>query len=76
MRGGGRGWCLREKTASAIRERVQHAREERRARFRSNAKVNCNVRMGLRQIKRHRQLSDESRELIRVVSLRLLTAYT
>src|SRR5437773_549838 len=55
-----------EESSAAIRERVQRAREKQRARFQSDAKVNCNARMGPRQIKQHCKLSDESQELIRV----------
>jgi magnesium chelatase family protein len=65
-RGGRRESSAREKPSSAIRERVQRAREKQQIRFHSDAKVNCNARMGPRQIKRHCQLSDESQELIRV----------
>jgi predicted ATPase with chaperone activity len=45
---------------------VQRAREKQQVHFHSDAKVNCNARMGPRQIKRHCQLTDESQELIRV----------
>src|ERR1041385_7213219 len=40
-----------EEPSAAIRERVQRAREKQRSRFQSDAKVNCNARMGPRQIK-------------------------
>jgi magnesium chelatase family protein len=55
-----------KKPSSDIRERVQRAREKKQTRFHSDAKVNCNARMGPRQIKRHCQLTDESQELIHV----------
>jgi predicted ATPase with chaperone activity len=48
----------------AILERVQRARDKQQTRFHSDAKVNCNARMGSRQIKRHCQLTDEIQELI------------
>ncbi|HEV2806298.1 MAG TPA: ATP-binding protein [Chthoniobacterales bacterium] len=60
-----------EEPSSAIRERVQRARETQRARFHSDPKVNCNARMGPRQIKRHCQLSDDSQDLIRVAMTEL-----
>jgi magnesium chelatase family protein len=60
-----------EEPSSAIRERVQRARETQRARFHSDAKVNCNARMGPRQIKQHCKLSDDSQELIRVAMTEL-----
>jgi magnesium chelatase family protein len=60
-----------EESSSAIRDRVQHAREKQRARFHSDAKVNCNARMGPRQIKQHCKLSDDSQELIRVAMTEL-----
>ena len=54
-----------EEGSAAIRERVGRAREQQRARFRSDKKVNCNARIGPRQIRQHFKLSDESQELIR-----------
>jgi magnesium chelatase family protein len=42
-----------EEGSAAIRDRVGRARERQRARFRSDKKVNCNARMGPRQIRRH-----------------------
>ena len=60
-----------EEGSAAIRERVQRAREKQQARFDSDTKVNCNARMGPRQIKQHCQLSDESQELIRVAMTEL-----
>jgi magnesium chelatase family protein len=60
-----------EENSSAIRERVQRAREKQQTRFHSDTKVNCNARMGPRQIKRHCQLTDESQELIRVAMTEL-----
>jgi magnesium chelatase family protein len=69
--GGRRESSAREKPASAIRERVQRAREKQQTRFHSDAKVNCNARMGPRQIRRHCQLTDESQELIRVAMTEL-----
>jgi magnesium chelatase family protein len=60
-----------EEGSAAIRERVGRAREQQRARFRSDKKVNCNARMGTRQIRQHCKLSDESQELIRVAMTQL-----
>src|SRR5438034_5047692 len=51
-----------EEGSAAIRERVGRAREQQRARFRSDKKINCNARMGPRQIRQHCQLSAESQE--------------
>ena len=47
------------------------ARERQQTRFRSDKKINCNARMGTRQIKQHCKLSDESQELIRVAMTEL-----
>ena len=69
--GGRRDLSACEKPSSAIRDRVQRAREKQQTRFHSDAKVNCNARMGPRQIKRHCQLTDESQELIRVAMTEL-----
>ena len=60
-----------EEASGAIRERVQRAREKQRSRFHSDAKVNCNARMGPRQIKAHCKLADDSQELIRVAMTEL-----
>jgi magnesium chelatase family protein len=60
-----------EEGSAAIRDRVGRARERQQARFRSEKKVNCNARMGPRQIKQHCKLSDESQELIRVAMTEL-----
>ena len=60
-----------EEGSAAIRDRVGRARERQQARFRSDKKVNCNARMGPRQIKQHCKLSDESQELIRVAMTEL-----
>ena len=60
-----------EEGSAAIRERVGRAREQQRARFRSDKKVNCNARMGPRQIRQHCQLSPESQELIHVATTQL-----
>ena len=45
--------------------------KNKQARFHADAKVNCNARMGLRQIKRHCRLSDDSQDLIRVAMTEL-----
>src|SRR5215203_6326663 len=47
-----------EEGSEAIRARVVAARERQQARFRSDAKTNCNARMGPKPIKQHCQLSD------------------
>ena len=60
-----------EEASAPIRDRVQRAREKQHARFHSDKKINCNARMGPRQIKQHCQLSDESQELIRVAMTEL-----
>ena len=60
-----------EEASAPIRERVQRAREKQPARFQSDAKVNCNARMGSRQIKQHCKLSDDSHEVIRVAMTEL-----
>lgn len=60
-----------EETSATIRERVDRARERQRARFQSDKRINCNARMGTRQIKQHCKLSDESQELIRVAMTEL-----
>ena len=69
--GGGKKSSAREGPSSAIRDRAQLVREKQGARFHSDAKVNCNARMGPRQIKQHRKLSDDSQELIRVAMTEL-----
>ena len=55
-----------EEDSAAIRERVGGARDRKRHHFRSDKRVNCNARMGPRQIRQHCKLDDESQELIRV----------
>jgi len=60
-----------EEDSAAIRDRVGRARERQQDRFRSDKKVNCNARLGPRQIRQHCKLSDESQELIRVAMTEL-----
>jgi magnesium chelatase family protein len=60
-----------EEKSAAIRERVIRARERQQARFSSDRKVNCNARMGPRQIKAHCKLPDEAQELIRIAMTEL-----
>ncbi|MFL6585161.1 MAG: YifB family Mg chelatase-like AAA ATPase [Chthoniobacterales bacterium] len=55
-----------EENSAAIRARVIAAREGQQHRFRADRKVNCNARMGPRQIKQHCALAEDSQELIRV----------
>jgi magnesium chelatase family protein len=49
-----------EEGSAAIRDRVGRARARQQVRFCSDKKINCNARMGPRQIKQHCKLSDES----------------
>ncbi len=52
----------REEEASAtICDRVGKARERQRARFHSDRRINCNARMGTRQIKQHCKLATNHR---------------
>jgi magnesium chelatase family protein len=60
-----------EEASDVIRERVRRARDWQRTRFRSDKKINCNARMGSRQIQQHCQLSSESQKLIRVAMTQL-----
>jgi magnesium chelatase family protein len=60
-----------EEGSAAIRDRVGRARARQQVRFHSDKKINCNARMGPRQIKQHCKLSDESQELIRVAMTEL-----
>lgn len=60
-----------EEDSAAIRERVACARERQRIRFCSDKKINCNARMGTRQIRQHCKLSAESQELIRIAMTQL-----
>src|SRR5213595_1705490 len=60
-----------EETSGAVRERIIGARQLQRARFQSDKRVNCNARMGPRQIRQHCKLSDDSQELIRVAMTEL-----
>ena len=60
-----------EEGSPAIRERVMHARERQQVRFKADAKVNSNARMGPKQIKLHCKLTDDSQELIRIAMTEL-----
>jgi magnesium chelatase family protein len=60
-----------EENSAALRERVVAARERQQARFRADAKTNCNARMVPRHIKEHCKLSEDSQELIRVAMTEL-----
>ncbi len=60
-----------EEPSAAIRDRIVRAREGQQARFRSDAKVNCNARMGPRQIKQYCSLGEEAQELIRIAMTEL-----
>src|SRR5689334_24598963 len=48
-----------EENSSAIRDRIGHAREIQRARFKSEGKVNCNARMATKPLKAHCKLTAE-----------------
>lgn len=61
----------KEEDSDAIRERVGRARERQRIRFEPDRKINCNARMGPRQIRQHCKLGAESHELIRVAMTQL-----
>ncbi|MGI9088024.1 MAG: YifB family Mg chelatase-like AAA ATPase [Chthoniobacterales bacterium] len=60
-----------EESSDAIRGRVVKARERQQARFAEDAKINCNARMGPRQIKKYCSLGEESHELIRIAMTEL-----
>ncbi len=60
-----------EESSATIRERVEEARQKQRIRFHADTRINCNARMGTRQITQHCKLSDESQELIRVAMTEL-----
>ena len=60
-----------EEGSAAIRDRVITARERQQQRFRADRKVNCNARMGPRQIKQYCKLPDEAQELIRIAMTEL-----
>ncbi len=60
-----------EESSAAIRGRVEGARERQRGRFAGGTKINCNARMGPRQIKQHCSLGDDAQELIRIAMTEL-----
>ena len=60
-----------EERSSAIRERIDRARERQQARFHSDKKTTCNARMSSRAIKQHCKLGSDSQELIRVAMTEL-----
>jgi magnesium chelatase family protein len=60
-----------EENSEAIRDRVIHARQRQERRFREDRRVNCNARIGPRQLKQHCQLPDEAQELIRIAMTEL-----
>ena len=53
-----------EENSIAIRERLGCARERQRARFHRDTRINCNARMGPRQIKLHCKLTDGGPRLL------------
>ena len=55
-----------EERSSAIRERIDRARERQQVRFHSDKRTTCNARMSSRAIKQHCKLGSDSQELIRV----------
>ena len=60
-----------EERSSAIRERIDRARERQQVRFHSDKKTTCNARMSSRAIKQHCKLGSDSQELIRVAMTEL-----
>ncbi len=60
-----------EERSSAIRERIDRARERQQARFHSDKRTTCNARMSSRAIKQHCKLGSDSQELIRVAMTEL-----
>ena len=52
--------------SAAIRERVVAARERQRARFAGRPKVNCNARMGSRELKAHCALDETTLEMLKM----------
>jgi magnesium chelatase family protein len=52
--------------SASIRERVIAARQLQEQRFDGNARVTCNARMEVRDIKQHCQLGDEPKNLLRM----------
>jgi magnesium chelatase family protein len=55
-----------EEMSVRLRERVARARQRQQERFRGDAKVSCNARMGTRHLKQHCKLTQDSQELIRL----------
>ena len=60
-----------EERSSAIRERIDRARERQQVRFCSDKRTTCNARMSSRAIKQHCKLGSDSQELIRVAMTEL-----
>jgi magnesium chelatase family protein len=60
-----------EESSAAVRERIAPARGLQQQRFKNEANINCNARMGARQLKQHCKLGQDSQELIRVAMTEL-----
>ncbi len=52
--------------SATIRERVMGARRRQEARFAGKPRVNCNARMGARELKAHCALDESTTELLRM----------
>jgi magnesium chelatase family protein len=53
-------------TSAQIRERVITARQRQQHRFASRPKITCNARMGSKELSKYCQLSEETRELLKM----------
>jgi magnesium chelatase family protein len=52
-------------TSSQIRDRVIAARPRQHARFKDKPKINCNARMGTRELKQYCELDEATKELLK-----------
>ena len=52
-------------TSAEIRERVVTARQRQHARFKDKPKINCNARMGTRELKQFCELDEATKELLK-----------
>ena len=62
---------LEGENSSAVKKRVQAAREIRQSRFENEAKVNCNAQMQSRHLRQWCKLDDHSRDLLEAAIKRL-----
>ena len=60
-----------EENSISIRGRIARTRELQQKRFATDARINCNARMGTRQLKQHCKLGSDSHDLIRVAMTEL-----